>query len=69
MEHIMYNILKKGQVKDGKKNGKGVLKWPDGHIYEVFIFYYKGDFKDDKLNGKGVFKYLNKDVFIVFFII
>ena len=35
-----------GEFKDGKKNGKGIIKWANGEFYE-------GEFKDDKKNGKG----------------
>jgi hypothetical protein len=41
-----------GDIVQGKKEGKGILKFTDGTIYE-------GDFKDDNFNGNGVLKYFN----------
>ena len=41
-----------GDVKNGKKEGRGILKFKDGTVYE-------GDFKDDNFNGNGILKYNN----------
>ena len=41
-----------GDIVQGKKEGKGILKFKDGTIYE-------GDFLDDNFNGKGVLKFYN----------
>ena len=38
-----------GHFKDGKKEGKGLLKFMDNGTF------YFGDFKDDKYDGYGVF--------------
>ena len=41
-----------GDIVQGKKEGKGILKFKDGTEYE-------GEFKDDNFNGNGVLKYYN----------
>ena len=41
-----------GDVVQGKKEGKGILKFKDGTIYE-------GEFKDDDFHGNGILKYNN----------
>ena len=62
-----------GELRGGKKEGKGVYYYNNGDRYEgnwkggvregKGIYYYtngesyEGDFKDDKFNGKGVFHY------------
>ena len=46
-----------GYLKDGKPNGKGVLKYDDGKIF-------KGIFNDGKLNGLGEQEYSNGHKFI-----
>ena len=62
-----------GELKEGKKDGKGVYYYNNGDRYEgnwkegvregKGIYYYsngesyEGDFKNDKFNGKGVFSY------------
>ena len=38
-----------GQIKGGKRHGKGVFKDSQGNFYE-------GDFKDDKIDGFGVYR-------------
>ena len=35
-----------GDFLEGKYNGKGILRFPDGG-------YYDGDFVDDKYHGRG----------------
>ena len=40
------NAEYEGQMKDGKRNGKGIMKWANGAIYE-------GEFKDDLVSMKG----------------
>ena len=35
-----------GEVKDGKKHGKGKMTWADGDVY-------KGGYKDNKPHGRG----------------
>ena len=53
---VMINLLDgseyNGNVINGKKEGRGVLKFKDGTLYE-------GEFKDDNFNGNGVLKYNN----------
>ena len=39
-----------GQIKDGKRNGKGIMSWNNGDIYQ-------GEFKDGYRHGKGIYKY------------
>ena len=48
---IIYNCgtIYDGEINDYKKEGFGVLKFPDGATYT-------GEFKDDKQNGNGVMK-------------
>ena len=37
-----------GDLKSGKRHGKGKMVYDSGNTYE-------GDFKDDKFDGKGVY--------------
>ena len=62
-----------GEIKNGKKEGKGILYYNNGDKYDGFfkddkkeingVLYYKngniyeGEFKNDKKNGKGTFYY------------
>jgi hypothetical protein len=46
-----------GMYKNGKKNGYGIMKFPNGS-------QYAGYFKDGKLNGRFVFTNVNREVFI-----
>ena len=39
-----------GEMKNGKKEGKGILYWNDGERYE-------GDWKNGKKEGKGIMYY------------
>ena len=52
------NIPKKGiyegKLKEGKRHGKGKMKYNNGDIYE-------GEWENDKKNGKGKYLYVNKD--------
>ena len=45
-----------GQMKDGKRNGKGRFLWKtgdsNGHMYE-------GEWKDDMMHGKGLYLFNN----------
>ena len=54
---VMINILDgseyNGDIVNGKKDGRGVLKFKDGTVYE-------GDFRDDNFNGNGILKYNNR---------
>jgi hypothetical protein len=45
-----------GEVKDGKKNGRGKYTWASGSVYE-------GDWKDDKKNGRGKFTWASGQVY------
>ena len=36
------------------KNGKGILKFNNGDIYD-------GDWRDDEKNGKGIYQFSNGD--------
>jgi len=40
-----------GQMKDGNKNGKGIMRWTTGK-WKGDV--YQGEFKDDLRNGKGI---------------
>ena len=40
----------------GKRNGYGVMFYPDGCIY-------KGEWKNDKINGKGIYKWSNGNTY------
>ncbi len=42
----------KGELKDGKKNGKGTIYWSNGYRYE-------GEWKDGNRNGKGTYYWPN----------
>ena len=52
------NVVKKkfddseyeGQMKDGKKHGKGITRWTDGDVYQ-------GEYKEGKMHGKGIYKF------------
>ena len=52
------NIPKKGnyegKLKEGKRHGKGIMKYINGDIYD-------GEWENDKKNGKGKYLYVNKD--------
>ena len=52
MINLMDGSEYEGDVVQGKKEGKGILKFKDGTIYE-------GEFKDDDFNGNGILKYNN----------
>ena len=43
-----------GEWKNDKRDGKGILIFPNGDRYE-------GDFKEDKQEGKGIYYYKNGD--------
>ena len=43
-----------GQVVNGLREGKGIMYWNDGDIYD-------GEFKNDKAEGKGIYYYPNGD--------
>ena len=44
-----------GEMKDGKREGKGKFYFITGDVYE-------GEFKNNQKNGQGVYKYCNNDV-------
>ena len=50
------NIEYKGDLKNGKLSGPGVMKFPDGTII-------KGFFKENKLNGAGFIEYINGNTY------
>jgi hypothetical protein len=52
MINLMDGSEYEGDVVQGKKEGKGILKFKDGTVYE-------GEFKDDDFNGNGILKYNN----------
>ena len=39
-----------GQMKDGKRHGKGIMRWTDGDVYQ-------GEYKEGKMHGKGIYKF------------
>ena len=46
-----------GEIKDGKMEGKGVIRSENGHMYE-------GQFKENKLCGKGTYVHKNGNKYI-----
>jgi len=42
-------LFYRGEFREGKKHGKGILVWPNGNQYD-------GMFEDDLQHGIGVFK-------------
>ena len=50
----------KGQVKDGKPNGLGILTYPTGRYGRKYI----GNWKDGKLNGQGTSTWSNGDKYV-----
>jgi len=52
MINLMDGSEYEGDVVQGKKEGKGILKFRDGTIYD-------GEFKDDVFHGNGILKYNN----------
>lgn len=53
---INSTIVYEGDLKDGKREGLGVQKWPEGTIYE-------GEWKNDRAQGKGKLKHRGGDVY------
>lgn len=69
-----------GVINDGKANGKGILKYDTGDVYEGIFkdnkrngqgiktwtdgSNYNGNWKEDKKNGKGTFSTVNGDKYI-----
>ncbi len=45
-----------GRFADGKKEGKGRLKFADGSLFE-------GDFQDNEINGEGMYSWMDKKVY------
>ena len=43
-----------GEVKNGKREGKGIMYYNNGDRYE-------GDYKNDKKEGKGIYYFINDD--------
>ena len=43
-----------GEIKNGKREGKGIFYFKNGDIYE-------GDWKNDKMDGKGIYKHKKTD--------
>ena len=46
-----------GEIRDGKMEGKGVIRSENGHVYE-------GEFKGNKLCGKGTYVHKNGNKYI-----
>ena len=46
----------KGQIKNGKRNGKGIMRWKSG-------IEYQGEFKDGFRQGKGICKYKSGEIY------
>ena len=43
-----------GEIKNDKKEGKGIFYWNNGNRYE-------GDFRNDKIEGKGIYYFNSGD--------
>ena len=43
-----------GEIKNGKKEGHGIMRYSNGYIYE-------GEWKNGKREGKGIYRLINKD--------
>ena len=61
IEKVTYSdFIYEGQMKNGKRNGKGRMTWTDdngkGDVYE-------GEFKDGYRHGKGIYKYNNGNIY------
>lgn len=58
IKHINFNELSyEGQLGDNyERNGKGILKWPDGTTYI-------GEWANNKANGRGLIFFCNSDRF------
>ena len=48
----------KGQVKDGKPNGLGIL------IFQYSVWKYVGEFKDGKFHGQGTYTFPDGDKYV-----
>ncbi|KAL9179048.1 hypothetical protein ACHAXT_000090 [Thalassiosira profunda] len=79
METIHYDNgdVYEGEVKDGRRNGKGVCRYADGCVYDGewkddlhqwgtmsgINGAYKGEWKDNKMHGTGIFVSSSGDVY------
>ena len=45
-----------GQMKDGKKHGKGITRFYSGAAYQ-------GEYKEGKMHGKGIYKYRSGSIY------
>ncbi|MBN2657002.1 MAG: hypothetical protein JXR86_08070 [Spirochaetales bacterium] len=48
--------LYRGEIRDGKMEGKGFIQWPDGSSY-------KGEFRNNRMNGRGILTWPNGDIY------
>ena len=46
----------RGDLHNGKMEGKGYIQWPDGSSY-------KGDFKENRMDGLGILTWSNGDIY------
>jgi len=46
----------RGDLINGKMDGRGYIQWPDGSSY-------KGDFKNNKMDGRGILTWSNGDIY------
>lgn len=50
----------RGDITDGKMNGRGFIQWPDGTSY-------KGEFRENRMDGQGILTWPNGDIYSGFF--
>ena len=78
--NLVENSIYEGDIVNGKKEGKGIIKFNDGTIYEGDFIndkyegngkltfkngcIYEGNFNDNNLNGKGKFIYTDGKEYI-----
>ncbi|MBB6482063.1 MORN repeat-containing protein [Spirochaeta isovalerica] len=46
----------RGEIREGKMEGKGYIQWPDGSSY-------KGEFRNNRMDGQGILTWPNGDIY------
>ena len=54
MSHVQEGY--EGEKRDGKKHGRGTMRYPDGGVYE-------GEWKDNQRHGSGTYRYASGAVY------